>query len=76
MSYIIVKNAADGAWEYSFWGDPKVGCHPSYSAHCTYTGKQCDIRSSYTTLEDAVEDLKKILDANPCGNYDVCRVIS
>jgi len=76
MSYIIVKHAADGAWESYFEGNPKAGCHLSYSVHCTYTGKQCDIRSSYATPEDAAEDLKKILDANPCGNYDLCRVIS
>jgi len=76
MSYIIVKHAADGAWESHFEDDPKIGCHVSYSAHSTYAGKQCGLRRSYATLEFATWDLMRILDRNPCGNYDICPVIS
>lgn len=54
--------------------NPQAGVHQSYSAHATFTGQQCNIRSSYATKASVEEDLKKMLAANPSGCYAVCLV--
>lgn len=74
MNYIIVKNASQEVWYLYFDSDPQAGVHKSYSAHDTFTGQQCNIRSSYATIASAEEDLKKMLEMNPSGCYAVCPV--
>ena len=75
MNYIIVKNASQEVWNLYFDSNPQAGVHQSYSAHVTFTGQQCNIRSSYATKSSAEEGLKKMLEANPCGWYAVCPVV-
>jgi len=74
MNYIIVKNASQEVWNLYFDSNPQAGVHQSYSANATFTGQQCNIRSSYATKASAEEDLKKMLDMNPSGCYAVCPV--
>lgn len=74
MNYIIVKNASQEAWHLYFDSNPQTGVHQSYSAHATFTGQQCNIRSSCATKASAEEDLKKMLAENPSGYYAVCPV--
>ena len=75
MNYIIVKNASQEALHLYFDSNPQAGVHQSYSAHDTFTGQKCNIRSSYATKASAEEDLKKMLEANPSGCYAVCPVV-
>ena len=75
MNYIIVKNASQEVWHLYFDSNPQAGVDISWSAADTFTGQQCNIRSSYATKSSAEEGLKKMLEANPSGCYAVCPVV-
>ena len=68
------KVIAEDIFEKYNISNPQAGVHQSYSAHDTFTGQQCNIRSSYATKASA-EDLKKMLAENPSGYYAVCPVV-
>ena len=74
MNYIIVKNASQEARHLYFDSNPQAGVDISWSAADTFTGQQCNIRSSYATKASA-EDLRKMLAENPSGYYAVCPVV-
>ena len=70
--FIIVKHAK--CWHEYFEQDPALGCHPSYSAHTTYSGKELGVKSSYDNEEEAKVDCEKLNQSNPSGCYGVCPV--
>lgn len=72
--YVIVKHAGH-SWSMYYESDPKLGVHISYSAHSTHTGSVVGIQDSYDSEEEGTEDLRKMLIANPVGDYAICKVL-
>lgn len=74
MDWIIVKHAGDNSKFFYFEDDPKMGCHESYSAYFTPTGKTI-AKQKYDDYEEAQQDCALLNTVNPVGDYAVCPVI-
>lgn len=75
MLYTIVKHAAESVWPTYYTGDPSQGVLPSHSCHKTHSALQIGVKESYTDLEEAQEDCRKLNVANPVGAYAVCPIL-
>lgn len=72
--FVIVKHASTEAWSFYHDTDPKNGVSREASAHSTYSGKCANLQSSYEDKAKALQDLHKIMNLNPSGNYAICPV--
>lgn len=73
--WVIVKHAQEDFWHVYWEEDPKLGVSRSHTAADTHTGYIANIQNSYTDLNKAKADCRKMNNHNPCGYYDVCPVI-
>jgi len=73
--YIIVKYAADGAWQHYFDNDPKKGAHISHNAVGTYSASCCGVEPIYAHRKEAEAACERLNEFNPIGMYEVCPLI-
>lgn len=74
--FVIVKNTSDNKWKHQFLDDPRiVGVTLYFSAFFSFAGKMSNIAVSYSDLDTAKEDLVKIKEYNPYGEYDICPLL-
>ncbi len=74
MSYIIVKRAGK-TWDTYWEEDPKVtGALAEYSAAFTLPGVKNGIVERYDDEQVAEADCKRLNEANPEGDYAVCKL--
>lgn len=74
IKYVIVKYAAETAWEWHHNDDPKEGARLEDSCHSTYTGKEEGVLPEYLSRVLADIDCWRLNTVNPSGWYAVCPV--
>ena len=74
MSYVIVKRAGK-TWETYWEEDPKVtGALAEHSAAFTLSGVRNGVAAKYEDEKTAQSDCKRLNEANPEGDYAVCKL--
>lgn len=77
MTYTIVEYAQDGEWEFVFDSDPKLGVDIYHSIYGTYIANSNGMtKKEYDSIEELRPILNACVEADPCGSYAICPIIT